>query len=115
MTTRQSRFVAKCSAIWGASPRYRCIRAVLREVSSFPSAGDEAVKGGFIAPMPGKVVKVHVSAGDTVTRGQPLLVLEAMKMEQTTLSPDDGVVNQVLVREGDQVTAGQVLIRLGSD
>jgi acetyl/propionyl-CoA carboxylase alpha subunit len=88
---------------------------VLREVSSFPSAGDEAVKGGFIAPMPGKVVKVHVSAGDTVTRGQALLVLEAMKMEQTTLSPDDGVVNQVLVREGDQVTAGQVLIRLGAD
>ncbi|MDP3505326.1 MAG: biotin carboxylase N-terminal domain-containing protein [Myxococcales bacterium] len=83
---------------------------VLREVPSFPSAGDEAIKGGFIAPMPGKVVKVNVKDGDTVKRGQALLVLEAMKMEQTTTSPDDGVVKQVLVREGDQVTAGQVLI-----
>ena len=83
---------------------------VLREVPAFPSPGDEAVKGGFIAPMPGKVVKVNVKDGDAVKRGQALLVLEAMKMEQTTTSPDDGVVKQVLVREGDQVTAGQVLI-----
>jgi len=83
---------------------------VLREVPSFPSPGDEAIKGGFIAPMPGKVVKVNVKDGEAVKRGQALLVLEAMKMEQTTTSPDDGVVKQVLVREGDQVTAGQVLI-----
>lgn len=83
---------------------------VLREVPRFPVAADAAVKGGFIAPMPGKVVKVNVRDGETVTRGQSLLVLEAMKMEQTTTSPADGVVKQVLVREGEQVTAGQVLI-----
>ncbi|MBE2249559.1 MAG: biotin/lipoyl-binding protein [Myxococcus sp.] len=82
----------------------------LREVPAFPMPGDEAVKGGFIAPMPGKVVKVQVRDGEAVTRGQALLVLEAMKMEQTTTSPGDGVVKQVLVREGDQVTAGQVLL-----
>ncbi|MBL8918561.1 MAG: biotin/lipoyl-binding protein [Myxococcaceae bacterium] len=83
---------------------------VLREVSRFPTPGDEAVKGGFMAPMPGKVVKVHVKDGERVTQGQALLVLEAMKMEQTTSSPTDGVVKHVLVREGEQVTAGQVLI-----
>jgi 3-methylcrotonyl-CoA carboxylase alpha subunit len=83
---------------------------LLREVPRFPAPGDEAVKGGFMAPMPGKVVKVHVKDGDRVTQGQPLLVLEAMKMEQTTSSPTDGVVKHVLVREGEQVTAGHVLI-----
>jgi len=83
---------------------------VLREAPRFPVAADAAVKGGFMAPMPGKVVKVNVKDGEAVKRGQALLVLEAMKMEQTTTSPTDGVVKQVLVREGEQVTAGQVLI-----
>lgn len=82
----------------------------LREAPRFPAPGDEAVKGGFMAPMPGKVVKVFVKDGDPVTKGQALLVLEAMKMEQTTVAPADGAVKTVSVREGDQVTAGQVLI-----
>ncbi len=85
---------------------------VLREVPRFPAPADEAVRGGLIAPMPGKVVQVLVKPGDSVKAGQPLLVLEAMKMEQTTRSAADGVVKQVLVREGDQVTAGQVLIAM---
>ncbi len=82
----------------------------LEEVDRFPPPGDDAVKGGFIAPMPGKVVKVMVKAGDSVKSGQALLVLEAMKMEQTTTAPADGVVQKILVQEGEQVTAGQVLI-----
>jgi biotin carboxyl carrier protein len=81
----------------------------LVELPRFPPPVDEAVKGGFMAPMPGKVVKVLVKDGEAVKRGQVLLVLEAMKLEQTTVCPEDGVVRQVLVREGDQVTAGQVL------
>jgi acetyl/propionyl-CoA carboxylase alpha subunit len=83
---------------------------VLVEKPRFPPPADSAVKGGFMAPMPGKVVKVLVKDGETVKSGQILLVLEAMKMEQTTRSPADGVVKQVKVREGDQVTAGQILI-----
>ena len=63
-----------------------------------------------MAPMPGKVVKVLVKDGEAVKSGQTLLVLEAMKMEQTTRSPADGTVKKVMVREGDQVTAGQILI-----
>jgi acetyl/propionyl-CoA carboxylase alpha subunit len=82
----------------------------LHEAPRFPTPGDEAVKGGFMAPMPGKVVKVLVRDGEAVKQGQALLVLEAMKMEQTTFAPADGVVKTVQVREGDQVTAGQVLI-----
>ncbi|GMU59092.1 MAG: acetyl/propionyl-CoA carboxylase subuit alpha [Myxococcaceae bacterium] len=84
--------------------------AVLTEAPRFPPPVDEAVKGGFMAPMPGKVVKVQVKDGERVKRGQVLLVLEAMKMEQATAAPEDGVVQQVLVREGDQVTAGQILV-----
>ena len=83
---------------------------VLVEKPRFPAPVDAAVKGGFMAPMPGKVVKVLVKDGESVKSGQTLLVLEAMKMEQTTKSPADGVVKKVLVREGDQVTAGQILI-----
>jgi acetyl-CoA carboxylase biotin carboxylase subunit len=85
---------------------------VLTEKARFPAAADSAVKGGFIAPMPGKVVKVHVKAGEAVKAGQALLVLEAMKMEQVTRSPSDGVVKQVHVREGDQITAGKVLVTM---
>ncbi len=83
---------------------------VVVEKERFPAPVDAAVKGGFMAPMPGKVVKVLVKDGETVKSGQTLLVLEAMKMEQTTRSPADGVVKKVLVREGDQVTAGQILV-----
>ena len=83
---------------------------VLVEKPRFPAPADAAVKGGFMAPMPGKVVKVLVKDGEAVKSGQTLLVLEAMKMEQTTRAPADGVVKQVLVREGDQVTAGQILV-----
>lgn len=82
------------------------------EVPRFPDASRSALKGGLIAPMPGKVVKVLVKSGDRVTQGQALVVLEAMKMEQTTSSPVAGEVAQVLVREGEQVTAGRVLVVL---
>jgi acetyl-CoA carboxylase biotin carboxylase subunit len=82
----------------------------LVEKERFPAPQDSAVKGGFMAPMPGKVVKVLVKDGDAVKASQVLLVLEAMKMEQATRSPADGIVKSVRVRAGDQVTAGQILV-----
>ncbi len=60
--------------------------------------------------MPGKVVQVLVEAGASVTRGQALMVLEAMKMEHTIAAPADGIVKQVKFRAGDQVAEGAELI-----
>ena len=71
-----------------------------------------AARGAVEAPMPGKVMVVFVSAGDAVTAGQRLAVLEAMKMEHALTAPRDGVVAEVLARAGDQVEAGMALVRM---
>ena len=64
------------------------------------------------APMPGLVQQVFAQAGQAVTQGEPLLVLEAMKMEHRLGAPRDGVVLDVLAVEGDQVADGTVLVTL---
>lgn len=61
------------------------------------------------APMPGKVVRLLVKAGDTVEAGQGLLVVEAMKMQNEIRSPKSGTVERVVVAEGQAVNAGEVL------
>jgi len=76
-------------------------------------AGEAAAEGGRLtAPMPGKVVSFAVQAGDTVAKGQPLAVMEAMKMEHTIAAPVDGVVAELLYAPGDQVTEGAELLKL---
>jgi 3-methylcrotonyl-CoA carboxylase alpha subunit len=76
-------------------------------------SGEAAAEGGRLtAPMPGKVVSFAVKAGDTVTKGQPLAVMEAMKMEHTIAAPADGVVQELLYAPGDQVTEGAELLKL---
>ena len=65
------------------------------------------------ATMPGKVTRVLVHPGDSVPRGAPLLIAEAMKMETAVAAPRDSVVEEVLVRQGDEVTPGELLMRLG--
>ncbi|WP_214366432.1 biotin carboxylase N-terminal domain-containing protein [Pseudonocardia sp. H11422] len=72
-----------------------------------PSAAQHA--GSLLAPMPGGVVRVLAEPGATVRTGQPLIVLEAMKMEHTIAAPADGTVADVHVAPGDQVDTGQVL------
>jgi acetyl/propionyl-CoA carboxylase alpha subunit len=66
------------------------------------------------APMPGTVIRVHVHEGATVSAGEPLVVLEAMKMETPLLSPYEAVVRAVHVKEGDRVAGGAVLVDLDS-
>jgi biotin carboxyl carrier protein len=61
------------------------------------------------APMPGKVIRVLVSAGDEVEAGQGLVVVEAMKMQNEIRSPKKGKVERLLVKEGQNVNAGEVL------
>ena len=76
-------------------------------------SGETAAEGGRLtAPMPGKVVSFAVKAGDAVTKGQPLAVMEAMKMEHTIAAPADGVVQELLYAPGDQVTEGAELLKL---
>jgi biotin carboxyl carrier protein len=65
------------------------------------------------APMPGLVLKIEVAAGQSVSMGTGLLVLEAMKMENEIFSSSDAVVEQIHVGEGDAVTKGQLLVSLG--
>ena len=70
----------------------------------------EGASGGLTAPMPGKVAAVHVKAGDAVVAGQPLIVVEAMKMEHSIHAPADGAVTEVRFKTGDQVQEGEVLV-----
>lgn len=68
-----------------------------------------AADGAIIAPMPGKVIAVDVAEGDTVTAGQRLMVLEAMKMEHALTAPFDGTVTELSASEGGQVQVEAVL------
>ncbi len=68
------------------------------------------VKDGLFAPVPGKIVDVFVKPGDRVKEGAPLVVLEAMKMENELRAPKKGVVSAVLVKKGDTADRGQVLV-----
>jgi biotin carboxyl carrier protein len=63
--------------------------------------------------MQGTVVKVLISEGDAVAAGQGLVVVEAMKMEQTLNAPEDGVVMELRAAVGEQVSAGAILVVLG--
>jgi 3-methylcrotonyl-CoA carboxylase alpha subunit len=79
-----------------------------RDVSAADAAG--ASGGGLKAPMPGKIIDVKVRDGERVSRGQAVIVLEAMKMEHTLVAPADGVVRKVLYGAGDQVQDGADLV-----
>ena len=70
---------------------------------------DTGADGRLTAMMPGRVVKVMASVGDAVKKGQPLIIMEAMKMEHTIVSPKDGVVERVAFKENDLVPADAVL------
>jgi propionyl-CoA carboxylase alpha chain len=78
----------------------------------FPEPGSAVEKGSLVAPMPGNVIRLGAAVGDTVTSGQPLIWLEAMKMEHTITAPADGVLAELNVASGQQVEVGAVLARV---
>lgn len=80
--------------------------------SRFPDPADAVALGSLLAPMPGTVVRVGATVGATVTAGQPLVWLEAMKMEHTVAAPSDGVLTELNVEAGQQVDVGAVLARV---
>ncbi len=81
----------------------------LDAVPRFPEPGSSVAKGSLVAPMPGNVIRLGAQVGDSVTTGQPLIWLEAMKMEHTITAPSDGVLSSLHVTTGQQVEVGAVL------
>ena len=92
--------VASVRVLTGAASRFG------RGAGAAQAAGTQQVR----SPMPGKVVKLLVKAGDAVKARQGLVVVEAMKMENELRSPKDGRVSDVLVAEGASVEAGRLLV-----
>jgi acetyl/propionyl-CoA carboxylase alpha subunit len=88
---------------------------VLKRVPRFPLRGVGSDAGVANAPMPGQVLKILVEKGQHVTSGQALIVLEAMKMEQTIRSVVSGVVGEILVERGAVVVPGELLVRIVSE
>lgn len=78
----------------------------------FPLKEAEKVKGGYISPMPGKVIKVLVEPGQEVKSGDGLLVLLSMKMENTICADEDGTVEEIYVTEEEDLEAGKLLLKM---
>lgn len=78
----------------------------------YPAPESNLERGSLVAPMPGNVIRVGAAVGDTVTAGQPLIWLEAMKMEHTINAPSDGVLTQLNVEPGRQVEVGAILAKI---
>ncbi|MEL0130001.1 MAG: biotin carboxylase N-terminal domain-containing protein, partial [Betaproteobacteria bacterium] len=83
----------------------------LSAVSNSSSVEEES-ENALVAPLPGYVRQVLVAKGDVVTKDQPLIIVEAMKMEHTILSPKDGLVDDVFYKAGDQVLEGAELLAI---
>ena len=108
---RRMRFAAirRGRAVWVA---HHGVAAVVEPQSAFASeAGSD---DRILAPMTGRVVKVAVSAGDSVAKDQVLVVMEAMKMEYRLTAPHDGVVEEVSCSEGALVDVGATLVTFES-
>ncbi len=86
--------------------------APAQEAAPAPQA--PATSGGteVTAPMPGTILKVNVTPGQTVSQGDTLVVLEAMKMENEVVAAADGVVGEILVNANDRVESGQLLLTI---
>jgi 3-methylcrotonyl-CoA carboxylase alpha subunit len=82
-------------------------------IDALAQAGGSDPEGGRLsAPMPGKIVRFLVKAGDKVSKGQALAVMEAMKMEHTIAAPADGQIGELLYAPGDQVSEGAELLKM---
>jgi acetyl/propionyl-CoA carboxylase alpha subunit len=86
---------------------------ILAEEREGAGAARRQDSGALEAPMPGRVAAVRVVAGQLVAKGEELLVVEAMKMENALRAPRDGVVRAVHVSTGDAVTPGRPLVEIG--
>ena len=86
----------------------------LEAVPRFVLPGSEEVIGGLIAPMPGKVVDLKVKVGDKVSKGDPVVILEAMKMEHQVNAPEAGRVKEIYIKKEQQLDNGALLMIVDS-
>ena len=91
------------------APAAAPVAAPAPSAAAAPAAGGEKVT----SPMPGTILSVNVTAGDAVKRGQVLMILEAMKMENEIMCPCDGTVASVSVTKGAAVESGTLLCTIG--
>ncbi|MEN8209371.1 MAG: biotin/lipoyl-containing protein [Candidatus Fermentibacteria bacterium] len=75
--------------------------------------GITAEPGDVAAPLPGIILKILVKEGDTVIKGQPVVIMEAMKMENEIESPLSGTVGEILTSEGDSILENAVIMKIG--
>ena len=78
-----------------------------------PAAAVPVSEGAVVAPIPGKIVAIHVKVGDTVSADQVVIKLEAMKMENDIATPISGTVKEIAVSEGTEAAGGQLLMLIG--
>ncbi len=97
------------AAVQRPAPRPAAAAAPKAAPATRPS---EEAPGAVPAPLPGLILKLDVKEGDSVQAGQPLLVMEAMKMENVVPAPYHGTVRQVFVTEGDSVAEGDPLVEV---
>ena len=81
-------------------------------ISKAPATAPQKKAGAIVTPIPGQIISITVTLGEQVRTGQKLLVLEAMKLENSITATTDGTVSEILVSEGDVVNQGQPLIVL---
>ncbi len=93
-----------------------CFQSSATQPAALPTTPKTAPRtlsaGQIAAPMPGMITKVLVKVGATVAIGQPVVLLEAMKMENSVVSTAAGVVAEVLVKAGDEVASGGILVKI---
>lgn len=95
-------------------PVVRAVAAPVKTIEA-PKAAQEAVPAGVTAikaPLPGTVIDIKVAVGDTVKKGQTIVILEAMKMENNIDSERDGKIAAIKVNKGDSVMEGSVLVTI---
>ncbi len=84
----------------------------LKHISNFPEKKSEEISGNYKSPMPGEVIKISVVPGDEVKKGDPLLVILSMKMENTILAHEDGVVEEIFVSEKSFVQSDSLMLKM---
>ena len=112
---KQRAFLLEGRQVFGGWDNVVQFEGEVRTFSLDRAAGTEgqaAGNGAIISPMPGKLIAVEVKQGETVTKGQKLLTLEAMKMEHSLVAPFDGIVAELNASEGAQVSEGTLLARI---